>query len=1178
MSSHANQIAFDVVRSILDAAKPLTLRIAGTEVNVVVKRDPAPPWPEGGIEDVASEATLPAPVQAECAWPGGHVTLTVDCFPSRAGRRYRDDVCLRVSRETQWLVISNVKAALERAEDGERAPLTVLMAIVKRGDAAAQQPELNRALRKIVSSAEVPMAKLRKALLGEVLLPEGVIEGGGATAFERAVLLALLKIEFVDRRHASKRGTPLIDFAKLELSPAALAALVSADEEIDEEPVDDGEDDDDNDPVARVRRRVHRLVPDDNERRAALELLAHAVENAHDEKPSGWSLRDRGSELALFTGRIAACSITKGRIALSVMGPVKDEVRSALGADVEDNEAWKAIPGGLYLRFPVAKADVALGLLKEPFDRFVDEAMARMRRRVDPESHVPEAVTYLAEAVGRSLPQPEYGTVEENDSGDDETGEEQVAASREPRIRGRAPIFEQSQRSIVSLISDVERGVIALPDLQRPFVWEDTKVRDLLDSLFVGFPVGTVVLWHTSEERDARAVGRSVDANRASALVIDGQQRLTSLYAVVRGADVLDKDGDKRQIKIAFRPRDGKFEVPDAAIRQDPEWLVDVSELWGGKRTKSQIRKELLAAIKASGRDVSESYEDAVEQNLDRVQSISDFRFPVVDIRKTAQNEEASEEDVAEIFVRINNQGMRLGQADFVLTLLSVYHGKLRDQIEQRAAAISVESAFAVDTQQLLRASCAVGFGRARMSAIYRFLRGVDPDTGETNVADREQRLRGLDEAALACRNPTTWRDYMLRVSHAGFVSQGLAASTNAVVNAFAFYVRGQQCGLEKPRLDQLISRWVFATLLTARYSGSSETRFEKDLTEIRGLGPADGDKFEATLDRVLSEAITGDYWSRTLVAGLQTQRSRAPAALAFRAAQIVLGARALFSDQLLQTFLTPGPNATRAASELHHLFPKAWLVKNGITDRRDINQVANLADLGWSENSEIGASGPASYVPRLREKLAPDDERWGRMCAEHALPLGWESMPYETFLHQRRQRMADIIRAAFRKLGGEEDTLPIAPPWFMPGVELVWRRIAETERALRGLVREVYAKRFDAAAAAKIEAAIPEGSRESLGRALRARPMGSDPLSVVDYLYLAQLPPLLFSNDVWSETKDRLGNAQDLKQRLNTLIGQITPVRNEIAHVREVAPDRLKKADVACDEVLTMIGKGNGK
>jgi hypothetical protein len=220
-----------------------------------------------------------------------------------------------------------------------------------------------------------------------------------------------------------------------------------------------------------------------------------------------------------------------------------------------------------------------------------------------------------------------------------------------------------------------------------------------------------------------------------------------------------------------------------------------------------------------------------------------------------------------------------------------------------------------------------------------------------------------------------------------------------------------------------------------------------------------------------------------------------------------------------------------------------------------------------------IGSQGPAEYVPYLRQKLAIDDDRWGRLCAEHALPLGWESMEYEEFLRERRRRMADIIRVAFRQLGGEPNSAPLTPPWFLPGAEAVWQRIAETERALRAVVREVYAARFREAAARRIEEALPERERESLARALRARPAGSEPLSIVDYLYLGQLPPLLFATDVWQDVRHRLGGgALDGKQRLQSAVGQIAPVRNEIAHVREVDRDRLLRASVACTDVSEML------
>ncbi|MCA1650527.1 MAG: DUF262 domain-containing protein, partial [Acidobacteria bacterium] len=427
----------------------------------------------------------------------------------------------------------------------------------------------------------------------------------------------------------------------------------------------------------RVRQMMEASIPDEPLRRAALQFLAAAIENADEERNDGWCLRDTGKGLRLMTGRLLACEVARSKMRVSVIGPVSDEVRVTLGSDPETDEEFKKLPGGLLLTFPVEHASKAQELLSDAFNSFVDIAMARIRRRVSLEDHVPEAVAYVARLVGRDLPQPDPLTEsKESSEPDEDLDEEDATASREPRVRGRAPIFEHGQRSIASLVSDIEREVIALPDLQRPFVWEDTKVRDLLDSLFVGFPVGTLVLWHTSTDREARALGGDRPGLRATTLVIDGQQRLTSLYSVMRGVEVIDKDGSPRKISIAFRPRDGRFEVADAAIRNDPAFLPNVTDLWSGARPEPQLRRDIINALRDKGRAVDEKYEDAVERNLDRAHSIADYRFPTVDIRKTATThvEEATEEDVAEIFVRINNQGTRLGQADFVLTLLSVYH------------------------------------------------------------------------------------------------------------------------------------------------------------------------------------------------------------------------------------------------------------------------------------------------------------------------------------------------------------------------------------------------------------------------------------------------------------------------------------------------------------------------
>jgi hypothetical protein len=286
----------------------------------------------------------------------------------------------------------------------------------------------------------------------------------------------------------------------------------------------------------RVRKMLERAIPNEATRREALRFLAFAIDCADEERGSAWYLGESDRGLRLMTGRLFAYGIVPSKVRVSVIGPIGEDIREVLGAEAEDDAEFKVIPGGFILTFPAERAADALPLLKHGLSSFINAAMAHVRRSVSLEYHTPEAVTYIASVVGRELPQP-VPEAHDSEQFDDVSDDDETSASREPRIRGRAPIFDHSQHAIGSLISNIEQGVIALPDLQRPFVWEDTKVRDLLDSLFVGFPVGTLVFWHTSNDKDARALGSERPGLQATTLVIDGQQRLTSLYVVIRGVD-----------------------------------------------------------------------------------------------------------------------------------------------------------------------------------------------------------------------------------------------------------------------------------------------------------------------------------------------------------------------------------------------------------------------------------------------------------------------------------------------------------------------------------------------------------------------------------------------------------------------------------------------------------------
>lgn len=238
--------------------------------------------------------------------------------------------------------------------------------------------------------------------------------------------------------------------------------------------------------------------------------------------------------------------------------------------------------------------------------------------------------------------------------------------------------FKKVDYDLSGLLHFIEIGDIGLPDIQRPFVWSNAKVRDLFDSMYRGFPVGYLLFWENGSAEGVKQIGLGHKQHKVPArLIVDGQQRLTSLYAVFRGKKVLDEDYRERQIEVAFRPWDGKFEVADAAIRKDAEWISNISDIWASGKPSYQMVKNFLKQLEAKG-PVSVDDEERIAHNLDRLFDLQKYPFTALEIAPTVD-----EEQVADIFVRINSEGVRLNQADFILTLMSVFWDDGRAALER---------------------------------------------------------------------------------------------------------------------------------------------------------------------------------------------------------------------------------------------------------------------------------------------------------------------------------------------------------------------------------------------------------------------------------------------------------------------------------------------------------------
>ena len=596
-------------------------------------------------------------------------------------------------------------------------------------------------------------------------------------------------------------------------------------------------------------------------------------------------------------------------------------------------------------------------------------------------------------------------------------------------------VFKDSSYSLSMLLEGIDRGEIALPDIQRPFVWKPAKVRDLFDSMYRGFPVGNLLFWATGAEMGARRIGTHAHEAAPRLMIVDGQQRLTSLYSVLTRKEVLRADYSSSRIRIAFRPRDGSFEVANAAVVKNPEFIPDISIVWVGSRRKKE--REFIKRLEASKGELTEDRRDDLLEAIDRLYDLRNYPFKVMELAPSVD-----EDQVADVFVRINSAGVNLGQADFILTLMSVWWEEGRKQLEAFArdaripgSAPSPANPF-IDpsADQMLRVVAGLAFRRGRLRYVYQVLRGKDLETGEISAEIRERQFAALHEAQAETLSLTNWHEFLKAVRRAGYRSRAMISSENNLMFSYLMYLIGHRdYGIDRKTLREAIAQWFFMTSLTGRYTGNFESRVEQDLRRVAEAKSSED--FMATLNGIIDTALTEDFWTIQLPSSLETSSAYGPTVFAYSASLVLLNARPLFSPLHLGELLDPSTHAPRSAVERHHLFPKAYLTRIGIDRTVQRNQIANYAFVEWPDNASIGDLPPSEYFPPLFEDLTRQQQKQARFW--HALPEGWERMDYRDFLQRRRVLIAEVVRAALAKLRTgqlpEEEALPPStglPAW----------------------------------------------------------------------------------------------------------------------------------------------------
>lgn len=554
--------------------------------------------------------------------------------------------------------------------------------------------------------------------------------------------------------------------------------------------------------------------------------------------------------------------------------------------------------------------------------------------------------------------------------------------------------MQKIDTDVGKLVSMIEAGELRLPEMQRRYVWPATRVRDLLDSLYRGYPSGAILVWETDREMPSRglAVSQATSPFKGHKLLLDGQQRLTSLSAIVRGEPVVVRkrlkaidilynldhpdgpplevievdedaeDGDESEVdvregdqNIQERLKQRTFVVSSSALLADPRW-VKVSDIFKGQRTDAQILKPLVSSF-------DDPLFDKYSKRLQAVRKIRDYPYVMHVLDKSL-----SYEEVAEIFVRVNSLGIKLRGSDLALALITSRWQdslKLFEAFQEECE----EKWFNLDLGIFVRALVVFATGQSRFKTV-----GTIP-------------VASLKDAWQDAKNGLRFAINFLR-ANAGIENETLLSSPLFVI-ALAHYGARQEYSLS-PADAARMKRWLYVASVRGHYSASSETTLDADLNMI-----TKGEDLIAALHLQLGRLHVepADLVGRG-------QRSAL-----FAMAYLALKARGA-KDWRSQLGLSLTHQGRLHFIQYHHLFPKTQLKKAGY-DKAAINEIANMAFISGKTNRELSAKPAHEYLAKLLQEQ-------GKGALEgHCIPTDptmWTVEAYPVFLEYRRAALAQAI------------------------------------------------------------------------------------------------------------------------------------------------------------------------
>ncbi len=598
--------------------------------------------------------------------------------------------------------------------------------------------------------------------------------------------------------------------------------------------------------------------------------------------------------------------------------------------------------------------------------------------------------------------------------------------------------FTLMQYSISAILGFIDGGEFVVPEIQRPFVWKRSQVRDLIDSLYNGYPTGYIITWknHNVKTKDGTIAG-------GKHVLIDGQQRITALMAAISGMEVLDEDFNKGRIKIAFNPLSDDpsktFAVQDASHLKDKKWIPDISVLF--KPDFKQRAFENEYAQNNEGIDI-----DALSDTLQKLKCIANRQIGIIELDQSLDIDE-----VTEIFIRINSKGTPLSQSDFVMSKMAAdtAHGgntlrKVVDYFCHLAVKPDFYSQMTKDAEfektefsskikwlakdnediydpeygDMLRVAFMYSFNRGRLADLVSLLSGRDFETREYKEEIVEDSYNKLKVGVLKFINEYSFDQFVLAIKGAGFKSSKLLNSKMTLDFAYTLYLRLQDDpNISQGQIKRLVQKWFVLSTLTGRYVGSPESVMSRDIRLIEEKG------FIQFEQEVESSVLSDTFWQVTLPQNLETINVNSPAFNVFLAAQDYLKSSSmLMRGTMISDLIT-------ISGDVHHIFPKAYLKKNGVDNKSKYNQVANFTYLDTQVNKAISDDAPCKYFGLILEQCKTKNVQIGNVTdendlminlAENAIPgdvVHMDVKDYDDFLIERRKLMAAMIEKYYKSL-----------------------------------------------------------------------------------------------------------------------------------------------------------------